>query len=138
MRFSIRTLLMAVLVTAVLVTVLLHQQWQSRWGGVSAGLVEWEKQVNRADHQVDQYRWVTYQNSGGAIQQSDFIVLTAEPTEVFVSTQGEWDWSMGDGPVSEDPRRFYVLPPGRWVESVDDIISTWERFEKKSRAPLKP
>jgi hypothetical protein len=28
-----------------------------------------------------------------------------------------------------DPTRFFVLPPGKWVSSVDEVLEIWDKYD---------
>ncbi|MCM2375120.1 hypothetical protein [Aporhodopirellula aestuarii] len=28
-----------------------------------------------------------------------------------------------------DPTRFYVVPPGKWVDTVDEVLETWDLYD---------
>lgn len=30
---------------------------------------------------------------------------------------------------SPDPKRFYVVPPGKWVDTIDDVIYEWDKHD---------
>lgn len=52
-----------------------------------------------------------------------------DPNNPFAETIGFWVQTYGPDPVDEQmegPSRFYVLPPGKWVNSIDEVISTWD------------
>lgn len=28
-----------------------------------------------------------------------------------------------------DPNRFFVVPPGKWVDSIDEVLATWDNYD---------
>lgn len=31
--------------------------------------------------------------------------------------------------ATPDSSRFFVVPPGKWVDTIDDVITTWDEYD---------
>lgn len=136
MKFSIRTLLIGISTVALLVSGFLWMQWRSRWQGVREELSLWATGVDRTDGKIEQYvRLIsTLDPQKGFTGSHSFTVLTGEPLEIVLQ-DGSKDWTTVPE-LSEDPSRFFVIPPGIWVDDIEGVISIWDRhYEEGLQAP---
>ena len=118
-------MLIGVLVIALLITAIRWMQWQNRWRGIREDLREWAREVDRTDGKIEQFvRTKIYLNE--EIEPTGthrFTVLTGEAQKVVLA-DGTTDWTITPR-IPEDPSRFFVIPPGIWVNDVDDVMTVW-------------
>ena len=126
LRYSIRTLLIGVLATALLITGVRWMQWRNRWRGVRDELRNWASSVDRADGKIESYARMNnyFDPEEGFADTHTFAVLTGEPVKID-HTDGTTDWTTMPG-LPEDPSRFFVVPPGIWVDDIGDVITAWD------------
>lgn len=128
-----RTLLIGVLVVAVFISGVLWLQWRSRWSGVPAELRSWASKVDRTDGKIEQYSRLTsdFDPEQGFSGSHNFAVLTGEAQKV-VHTDGSTGW-IAKADRTEDPSRFFVIPPGIWVDDIEGVIRVWDRHYNEGR-----
>lgn len=109
-------------------------QWRSRWRGVRDELRTWAKSVDRSDGKIEQYtRTNTYfEPDEGFAGTHNFAVLTGEVVKIN-HTNGTIGWTTMPG-LPEDPSRFFVVPPGVWVDDIDDVIIVWDRYYREGHS----
>jgi hypothetical protein len=117
LTFSMRGLLIAIAVIAVLLVAVPAVYRQHEWSETREMLNEWAAGLERkANH---------FESWGGQLSSGKWIFVgTAECKKA--DNFGAYTFAAGT-PVRK--QGFYVVPPGIWVETIDDVIQTWEEFD---------
>lgn len=55
-----------------------------------------------------------------------YFVSTTEPVREIDSAGNESWNSTEESTRAPDPNRYFVVPPGKWVDTIDDVILTWD------------
>lgn len=115
-RYSLRTLLLGISAMALLLAAIAQIRYQVKWGEHREMLTRWSAGLKRQPHQSEDFtlgkrngRWL--------------IVSTAEHEVAKDFADYTYDGKM------PDPSRYFVIPPGKWVDTVDEIIATWEDYD---------
>lgn len=113
-RFTIRTVLIATFVVAVACcfapTHYRRMKFADQYNGLN------EKEWRRSQGTADGYEFLA---PNGAM-------LSAWTTEhEFVTGSG----LVEPKNYSPDATRFFVVPPGKWVNTVDEILETWDHYD---------
>ena len=111
-----RTALILTTLVAVLITVSAFTFRRIYWRHQRARLTQWSSQLERLPHKCE---GIDFTRNG----------KTVSVTTAFVELdKGGECWSYdGDNP---DPRRFYVVPPGIWVDTIEEILDEWDKATK--------
>ncbi len=106
-RYSLRTLLLACVVVALLLAAgrWLYDWW--RWAHYRAPLEQWSAALERRPQHPEV---VAFWLDGRM-----FYVSTAE-----LKVRADGDLEHNGAPI--DPRRFWLYPPGKWVSSIEEVL----------------
>ncbi|WP_413431593.1 hypothetical protein [Crateriforma spongiae] len=63
---------------------------------------------------------------GYTFQASNGIWLSASTAEQKVAD--DFSTVTYDG-ATPDPSRFFVVPPGKWVDTIDEVFATWDEYD---------
>ena len=133
-RFNLKRLLTAVALIAVVLAVYPRVSRYVRWHDTRNKLEAWKSKLNRQDGKFECYQHMNLNllpsNTGPGVAGHSFMVSTAEPDK-RKNPDGSFGWVF-DSEVTIDPTRFYVIPPGKWVDSIDGVIETWDNYRHKS------
>ncbi len=136
--FKIRTMLLAVGVLAIGLAAYPVVIKHLRWSTERNRMVSWAENLKRSPGQFEVY-WCRTTDTGGPLrvsQKSRFAVATSEPQleQLFSSDQVSWVFR---GNCVVDSKRFFVMPPGKWVNSIDEVIPIWEQhFDNQSNEKM--
>ena len=128
-RFNIRTLLGFVTLFAILLAVYPYARRYIAWYDVRKGLDVWAQQLERKPGKIESYVHMnlTFNNDPQKPPSStQFAVMTAEP-ERGLDANGTETWTTSANSIP-DSKRFFVIPPGKWVDDIDSVINTWDSF----------
>lgn len=135
MKYTTRTLLVIALAIAVLIAGYRWWQWRSRWAGVRQELQQWADSIDRTDGRIEQYVKLNmnWDPNSGLTDSSSFSVLTGKPTK-YERANGSFEWAT-DRDSKEDPSRFFVIPPGVWVDDIHAVIKRWDQHFSEGSLP---
>ncbi len=113
-QFTVRAMLAVFLVVAVVIPI--AQRWYRwhKWSARRDTCARWASTLQREPNHCES---LSFQLDG-----KTFLISTAE-LEASRDGRPVYDRALVDA------TRFYVLPPGRWVDSIDDALRAWERVE---------
>lgn len=129
-RFKLRTVLIFVAIIAICFAAYPRLRWHLQWGDARVEVENWAKSLKRGPEGVEEYTHfdVSFDPAlANPLSGISYSVLTAEP-EMVRLPDGNIDWNIRAGTVP-DPTRFFVIPPGKWVDDVDGVIEAWDRFQ---------
>ncbi|QDV62602.1 hypothetical protein [Crateriforma conspicua] len=94
--------------------------------GVRKDLRNWANSIDRTDGKIELYTRMNthFDPEEGFTGTHNFTVLTGEPVKIK-HTDGTTGWTTRPG-LPEDPSRFFVVPPGIWVDDIDDVVTVWD------------
>ncbi len=114
--FSLRGLLLVVAFVAIGLAVFPPFYRRLKWRDDRIRLIDWSKNVKRTPNKCETF----------TIRASNGQWLTA--STAFQEVGQDFDQATYDGAMP-DPKRFFVIPPGKWVDTIDQILDTWEEFD---------
>ncbi len=124
MQFRIRTLLIGLAVFALLMILVPQYLRYRRWQGTKQQLMEWSSRLKRAPYKDETFVKMNIDLPNGTTV--SYFVSTTEPRRE-VDGAGNESWiSTAENTRSPDPKRYFVVPPGKWVDTIDDVILTWD------------
>ena len=129
-RYNIRTLLIIIAVIAICLAAHPRVRRHLQWRSARVAVQKWAENLKRAPQGVEQYTHLnlSFDSSlANPLKGISYSVLTAEP-EMAVLPDGTVEWTTHAGTVP-DPSRFFVIPPGKWVDDIDGVIEAWDRFQ---------
>jgi hypothetical protein len=116
-RFSIRTALIAILVVCVACrfapTLYRRIKFSEQYEALN---VLNQEQWTRTPGHIDGYE---FQAPNGAL----LSVWTSE--HEYVNETGLTEPKS----YAPDPTRFFVMPPGKWVNAVDEVLQVWDHYD---------
>lgn len=115
-RISIRGLLIVIACVAVACGLARPTYRRIKWFDHRSRLVDWAANLKR-----ERQRNESYAILWGAGQQ--FVVSTSE-----LIVAPDYSSATYDG-ATPDPIRFFVVPPGKWVDTIDDVLDTWDEYD---------
>lgn len=135
-RFSIKTLLIGGAIVALVIYAYPKVQRYARWNDMRNKLVAWSAKLDRESETVESYchvdlRFVPSRSSSVHAGRS-YSVLTGEPRKT-VNEDGQMNWVI-ESETRPDPYRFFVIPPGKWVNDIDEVIEAWDRYSENAGA----
>ncbi len=129
-QFSIRTILIAILVIAVGLGTFSAYQKHRRWSKTKRGLQQWASKLERKPGKGEVYCTLFIELPNGSSR--EFSVSTTEPRHK-IDANGNEEWnSDAETLAKSDPSRFLVVPSGRWVDTLDQVIETWDRYRNNA------
>lgn len=126
MQFRIRTLLIALALVAILLTLVPQYMRYRRWQGTKQQLMEWSSRLKRLPFKDETFVKMNIDLPNGTTV-SYFVSTTESRREVDVAGNESWI-STQETSRSPDPKRYFVVPPGKWVDTIDDVILTWDYY----------
>lgn len=54
------------------------------------------------------------------------------------STTGEWGIDSDKSSIGDRSGNYFIVPPGRWVSSVDEAVAVWESLNEEQLLQLEP
>lgn len=131
-RYRIRTLLAVIALIAVGLAVYPRVRRHLQWRSARIAVEKWASQLKRDPNgAVESYIHLNLSfdpANTSPLSGTSYCVLTSEP-DMERMPDGTLDWNIHAG-TKPDPKRFFVIPPGKWVDDVDGVIETWDRFQK--------
>lgn len=130
MRFRLRTLLLLFAFVAVLLALVPQYLRYHRWRGTKQQLVEWSARLERKPFKNETFVKMTLDlPSGSSIS---YFVSTTQPLRE-VDSNGVESWTTTEETSrTPDPNRYFVVPPGKWVETIDDVILAWDNHRSSA------
>jgi hypothetical protein len=114
-QFSLRRLLVFVLVIAVAFAVGPYMYRQVCYFPQLWKLRSWAAEVKRLPSEAES---ISVPMGGGR----RISISTVEKT-----VAADYSSATIKADATPDPNRFFVVPPGKWVESIDDAVVAWEQ-----------
>ncbi|TWT75795.1 hypothetical protein CA13_73680 [Planctomycetes bacterium CA13] len=115
-RFTIKT---ALLVTVIAAVAFRYGPWlyrRTKYINHYQRLTEQAANWERRPHHAEGY---TYQARNGV-----WLMVSTSEHEVA----DDYSTATYTG-ATPDPNRFFVVPPGKWVDTIDDVFVTWDKFD---------
>ena len=88
---------------------------------------------------VDQYRGLTGASEGwkrkpvrGSSEGYEFRADNGVWLSVWTSEHtfsDKYSLAVCNEDAIPDPHRFFVVPPGKWVDTIDEVFATWDAFD---------
>ncbi|NND99586.1 MAG: hypothetical protein HKN47_19900 [Pirellulaceae bacterium] len=88
---------------------------------------------------VDQYKGLTEASAGwerkpvpGSAEGYEFQAANNVWLSVWTSKHtfaDKYSLAVCDQDAIPDPHRYFVVPPGKWVDTVDEVFATWDEFD---------
>ena len=129
-RFNLRHLLFAAALLAMVFAVYPRVSRYVRWYETRKALVQWESKLTRKTGKFECYNSIKLDArispAATNLTRTAFIVSTSKPKKT-VNADGSVDWDY-DSNVTIDPERFFVIPPEKWVDSIDAVIEAWDNY----------
>lgn len=129
-RYALRSLLLFAAIIAIALAAYPRIRRYIQWRNARISLKEWASNLKRDSDGVEEYMYlsVSFDPSrkdplGGV----SYSVMTAEP-EMGTAPDGTVTWTTHAGTVP-DLSRFFVIPPGKWVDNIEEVIETWDRYQ---------
>jgi len=129
-QFKLKTFLALISILAIVFAVYPRIRRHAEWREAHAGVTNWAAALQREKGKTESfcYTKATVGLAGAKTGQvAHFAVYTTEPTK-SVSPDGRLGWVV-NGDDLPDPNRFFVVPPGKWVDTIDAVIENWDRFK---------
>lgn len=115
-RFSIRTALTIIAIAAIAYACGPWTYRRVKYIEHYPALIEWASDVKRMPNHAEGY---TFQGRDG--QWFSVSTCKHEVADDFST--------MTYSGATPDPSRFFVVPPGKWVETIDEVLATWDRYD---------
>ena len=115
-RFSIRTVFIAICVAALVFSIGPNLYRRAKFVDHYKRLRKLSAEFERRPGRAEGYE---FQAANGVW----LSVWTCEHT--FAD---KYSLAVYDG-APPDPNRFFVVPPGKWVDTIDDVLATWDAFD---------
>jgi len=114
-RFSLQRLLFFVLVLAFAFAVGPYVYRQARYFPQLNKLRSWASEVKRLPNRPES---ISMPMGGGR----RISISTAEK-----AVAADYSSATMEADANPDPARFFVVPPGKWVVSIDEAVAAWEQ-----------
>ncbi|MFO0913565.1 MAG: hypothetical protein U0795_11460 [Pirellulales bacterium] len=124
MKFRIRPLLIAITLIAMLLTLVPQYMRYRRWHETKQQLTEWSSRLKRTPFKDEAFVKMNIDLPNGTTV-SYFVSTTERLREVDGAGNESW-LSTVETSRSPDPKRYFVVPPGKWVDTIDEVILTWD------------
>ncbi|MEM6366496.1 MAG: hypothetical protein AAF745_18865 [Planctomycetota bacterium] len=125
--YSLKTMLTILLASGLAFLIageMRERAYQSRWANATKRLEQWSAGLTRTAGNPEHFIYLNEDLLVGIRSQGEYTVLTTEAYKYhFSNSRYEWRFN-ADSPI--DPSRFFVIPPGIWVENVEDIARIWD------------
>ena len=121
MRFRIRSMLIFIALVAVGLALAPSLLRYYRWSDARPRLLQWAAQLERKPSISEAWEHIVRHRDGSV---KYYVVSTSELVRE-IDGNGEELWC-ASGRRPPDPSRFYVVPPGKWVDSIDEVIRVWD------------
>jgi len=130
MRFRLRTLLIALAFFAVLLVMVPQYMRHRRWQATKQQLIEWSARLGRKPFKDETFVKMTSDLPNGLTV--SYFVSTTEHLREVDSTGTETWTTTAETSRTPDPKRYFVVPPGTWVDTIDDVILTWDNHRSSA------
>ena len=131
-RFGIKAVFIAITLVAITITSYPKIRRHIKWNNARGELLEWSSNLKRRPGDTEVYWYLDLNlaglNTGINVGGSNFAALTGEP-KMTVGTDKKFKWTI-DSSVEPDPTRLFVIPPGKWVDTIDDVILEWDAYTR--------
>lgn len=115
-RFTIRTAMAVVLLFALGFAfcpyIVRRAKYRDHYSRLSEAAAKWKRQPHRCE--------------GYTFQAANGTWLSVSTAEKFDSDDYSTATYYGAMP---DPSRFFVIPPGKWVDTIDDVFAVWDSYD---------
>jgi hypothetical protein len=95
------------------------------WYDVRENVVRWAGNLTRSHSAPESY----VLPGPNGIQLS---VMTVEPV-IVRDAEGFIKSAIIGGNSTPDPKRFFVIPPGKWVDDIDQMIEAWDQYQSEAQ-----
>ena len=120
-KLLLAVLLLAGLGVAMIPSYVRHLRWRKAYAAVE----KWAEGVERRPGKSEYFTYGDLELPHGGMEQ--YYVSTVEPRH-DIDENGNDVWTFtGENDVEKERNKFFVYPPGHWVDSIDDVILSWER-----------
>ena len=113
-----------VAVIAIFLAVLPQYVRYRRWQGTKQQLLQWSSRLERIPFKDETFVKMNIDLSNGTTV--SYFVSTTEPVREIDSAGNESWTTTEESSRSPDPSRYFVVPPGKWVDTIDEVIVTWD------------
>ena len=115
-RFTIRTAMLVMLIAGLAFAfgpyVLRRARYVNQYRHLSEVAAKWKRQSHRCE--------------GYSFQAANGTWLSVSTAEQIVAD--DYSAATYDG-ATPDPSRFFVVPPGKWVDTIDDVFAVWDDYD---------
>ena len=84
----------------------------------------WAETLERKPDKPESF---SMQNASGSF----LAVMTVEPA-ITRDEKGFIEKATIGAHSISDPKRFFVIPPGKWVDDIDQVIEEWDKYRSGS------
>lgn len=124
-QFKLRTLFVFVAMVAVGFAAYPRIRKFMQWYEVRQNVARWAGTLTRSPSKPESYVLPGPKGSGLA-------VMTVEPI-LTRDANGFSESAIIEGNATPDPKRFFVIPPGKWVDDIDQVIEAWDQCLSESK-----
>lgn len=124
-QFKLRTLFVIIGVVAVGFAAYPRIRTFMQWYEVRQNVARWAGSLTRSPSKPESYVLPGPKGSG-------LSVMTVEPV-VTRDAKGFVESAIIEGNATPDPKRFFVIPPGKWVDDIDQVIEAWDQSLSRSQ-----
>ena len=118
-QFKLRTLFVIVAMVAVAFAVYPRIRKFVQWYEVRRNVARWSGTLTRSPSKPESY---VLPGPNGC----QLSVMTVEPV-ITRDSKGFVESAIIEGNATPDPKRFFVIPPGKWVDDIDQMIEAWDQ-----------
>ena len=118
-RYGIKTILLVTVVFAIAIPIVLHFQYERRWGKLRDELSIMFSQLETDAATI---------HSRSIINRNGDSMQIGIATREFRFQDGIMRLSARSNNSKPSSNRFYIQPPGIWVPDIETAVETWDRF----------
>lgn len=128
-QVTLRMALIGLAAVGVMLGVVPAYNRHRRWEGTRKALEQWAQTLKREAGRGESYALGPVEIDG---QHRWFLVST---TKLSRMSDAKRDKSWEFDSAEPDPSRFFVIPSGKWVETIEEVVPTWDRFRHRAPVP---
>lgn len=113
-QYSLKTLLAVFVVVAMALPAARWLYMWRKWAPYRESLTKWSATLQRRPNRCA--------STSFYLDGKLFVISTAE-----LESSGNGNLTFDDAPI--DPERYWIVPPGRWVNATDEAIRVWQRLD---------
>lgn len=115
-RFGLRTVMVVMLLLALGLAygpyMLRRAKYADHYRRLTEAAANWKREQHRKE--------------GYSFQAANDTWLSVHTAELWVADDYSRAIYYGAKP---DPRRFFVVPPGKWVDTIDEVFAVWDEYD---------